>query len=99
MLNEFPLMRCAAVSDGAAARTIPPRPSSSLANLFTVLRNKLKCGSSVVECRTRNRESPGSNHLCYRFEVWAFSFSSRRLSRLSCINEYLAIDSGGSVSE
>ena len=28
--------------------------------------------SSVVECRTRNRESPGSNHLCYRFEVWAF---------------------------
>ena len=44
-------------------------------------------GSSVVECRTRNRESPGSNPLCYRFEVWAFSFSSRCLSRLSCINE------------
>ena len=34
-----------------------------------------------------------------RFEVWAFSFSSRRLSRLSCINEYLAIYSGGHVSE
>ena len=31
-------------------------------------------------------------------EVWAFSFSSRRLSRLSCINdENLAIDSGGHV--
>ena len=56
-------------------------------------------GSSVVECRTRNRESPGSNPLCYCFEVWAFLFSSRRLSRLSCINEYLAIDSGGHVSE
>ena len=56
-------------------------------------------GSSVVECRTRNRESPGSNPLCFRFEVWAFSFTSRRLSRLSCINEYLAIDSGGNVSE
>ena len=56
-------------------------------------------GSSVVECRTRNRESPGLNPLCYRFEDWAFSFSSRRLSRLSCINEYLAIDSGGNVSE
>ena len=56
-------------------------------------------GSSVVECWTRNRESLGSNHLCYRFEVWAFSFSSRRLSQLSCINEYLAIDSGGHVSE
>ena len=56
--------------------------------------------SSVVECRTRNdRESPGSNPLCYRFEVLAFSFSSRRLSRLSCINEYLAIDNGGNVSE
>ena len=54
--------------------------------------------SSVVECRTRNRESPGSNPLCYRFEVWACSFTSRRLSRLSCINEYLAIDSGGNVS-
>ena len=59
----------------------------------------LVLGSSVVECRTRNRESPGSNPLCYRFEVWAFSFTSRRLSRLSCINEYLAIDSGGNVSD
>ena len=44
---------------------------------------------SVVECRTRNRESPGSNPLCYLFDVWAFSFSSRRLSPLSCITEYL----------
>ena len=25
--------------------------------------------SSVVECRTRNRESPGSNPLCYRLPV------------------------------
>ena len=56
-------------------------------------------GSSVVERRTRNRENPGSNLRCYRFEVWAFSFTSRRLSRLSCINEYLAIDSGGHVIE
>ena len=55
--------------------------------------------AQLVECRTRNRESPGSNPRCYRFEVWAFSFTSRRLSRLSCINEYLAIDSGGHVSE
>ena len=55
--------------------------------------------AQLVECRTRNRESPGSNPRCYRFEVWAFSFNSRRLSRLSCINEYLAIDSGGNVSE
>ena len=55
-------------------------------------------GSSVVEFRTRKRESPGSNPLCYRFVIWAFSFSSRRLSRLSCVNEYLVIDSGGHVS-
>ena len=55
--------------------------------------------AQLVECRTRNRESPGSNPRCYRFEVWAFSFTSRSLSRLSCINEYLAIDSGGNVSE
>ena len=35
-------------------------------------------GSSVVECRTRNQVSPGSNPsllVCYRFEDWAFSFS------------------------
>ena len=55
--------------------------------------------AQLVECRTRNRENPGSNPRCYRFEVWAFSFTPRRLSRLSCINEYLAIDSGGNVSE
>ena len=32
-------------------------------------------GSSEVECWSLNRESPGSNPLCYCFEVWAFSFS------------------------
>ena len=55
--------------------------------------------AQLVECRTRNRESPGSNTRCYRSEVWAFSFTSRRLGRLICINEYLSIDSGGNVSE
>ena len=39
--NVFPLMRFAAVPDGAAAFMNPSRPSSSLANLFTVLRKKL----------------------------------------------------------
>ena len=49
----------------------------------------LERGSSVVECQTRNRESQGSNPLCYRFEVWIFSFSSRRLSPLGCkMTEY-----------
>ena len=43
---------------------------------------------------------PGfESSLCYHFEVWAFWFSPRCLSPLSCINEYLAIDSGGNVIE
>ena len=54
--------------------------------------------SSVVECQTLNRESPGLNPLYRCFEAWAFSFSPRRPGSLSCINEYLAIDSGGNVS-
>ena len=54
---------------------------------------------STVECRIRNQESLDLNPLCYRFEVWAFWFSPRCHSSLSCINEYLAIDSGGNVSE
>ena len=56
--------------------------------------------SPVVECRTRNRESPGSNPLCYRFEDFCIFRSLHcRPCRLSCINEYLAIDSGGNVSD
>ena len=37
--------------------------------------NIVERGSSVVERRTHNQVSPGSNPLCYRFEEWAFSFS------------------------
>ena len=59
----------------------------------------LERGSSVGRMPDSQSRDPGSNPRCYRFEVWAFSFTSRRLSRLSCINEYLAIDSGGNVSE
>ena len=56
-------------------------------------------GSSVGRMPDSQSREPGFEPRCYRFEVWAFSFTSRRLSRLSCINEYLAIDSGGHVSE
>ena len=59
----------------------------------------VKRSRSAVECRTRNQESPGSNPLWYRFEVWSFSFSPRRPSSLSCINEQQAVDGGGNVSE
>ena len=52
-------------------------------------------GSSVVECRTRNQVSPGSNPSLLPFRrVGIFVPCS-----LSCINEYLAIDSGGNVSD
>ena len=54
---------------------------------------------SAVECRTHNQGSPGSNPLCCRFEICPFPFSQRRHSSLSCINEYVAIDSGGNVSD
>ena len=56
-------------------------------------------GSSVGRMPDSQSTEPGFEPRCYRFEVLAFSFTSRRLSRLSCINEYLAIDSGGNVSE
>ena len=56
--------------------------------------------SSLVECRTRNRESPGSNPPLLPFRrLGIFRSLHRRLCSLRCINEYLAIDSGGNVSD
>ena len=56
--------------------------------------------SSVVECRTRNRESPGSNPPLLPFRrLGIFRSLHWRPCSLSCINEYLAIDSGGNVSD
>ena len=80
--------------------------SVSLVLLLYILVLPAVCGyhimvhmwSAVAQLDSQLRE-PGFEPRCYRFEVWAFSFTSRRLSRLSCINEYLAIDSGGNVSE
>ena len=63
------------------------------------LNGRVERGSSAIECRAHNRESPGSNLLCYRFRDWAFSFSPRCPSSLSCINEYLAIENGGHTSD
>ena len=47
---------------------------------------------SAVECGARDP-------LCYHFKIWASLFSPRCPSSLSCINEYLAKDDGGHVSE
>ena len=55
-------------------------------------------GSSVVECRTRNQVSPGSSpHLLpfRRLGIFILSIDAP----VDCINEYLAIDSGGNVSD
>ena len=56
-------------------------------------------GSSNVECRTRNQESPGSNSFCYHFEVWAFSLSPQNPSSLSCINKYMGMEMCDSLRE
>ena len=56
-------------------------------DIVTLVLRAMERGISAVEYRTRHRESPGSNPLCY---------SS---SSLSCINEYLTLDSGGNVSD
>ena len=62
-------------------------------------RMHIERGGFAVECWTRNRVSPCSNPLCYRFEDWAFSFRPRRPSSLSCVNGYLAIDGDENTSE
>ena len=43
--------------------------------------------------------STGSNPLSCCFQARAFLLFPRHLTSLSCINEYLAVDSGGNVSE
>ena len=55
-------------------------------------------GSSAIECRTRNQVSRVRIPLCYRFEDWAFSFSPLT-PQMTQLYEYLAIDSGGNVSD
>ena len=55
-------------------------------------------GSSVVECRRRNKGSPGSNPSLLPFRrlgIFVLSIDAP----VDCINEYMAIDSGGNVSD
>ena len=90
--------------------SLPLSPSLSLSPLYPSLSSYLfslsppsvfvERSSSVVECRTRNRESPGSNPPLLPFRrLGIFHSLHRRPCSLSCINEYLAIDSGGNVSD
>ena len=56
-------------------------------------------GSSEVECRTRNQVNPGSNPPLLEFRRLGVFILYWPPSWLICINEYLAIDSGGNVSD
>ena len=57
-------------------------------------------GSSVVGCRTCNQVSPGSNPPLLPFRSFGIFvlFKTLQFTQLK-INEYLAIDSGGNVSD
>ena len=59
------------------------------------------CGELWPSGRMQNSQSrvPGFESHLHHFEVWAFSFSPRHPSSLSCISEYLAIDTGDNTSE
>ena len=55
------------------------------------------CGGAarMLDCQSRGT---GFESTC-PFETWAVSFTPHYLSSHSCINEYLAIDSGGCCNE
>ena len=56
-------------------------------------------GSSVIECRTRNQVSPGSNPALLLFRKCGIFVLSIGAPVDSAVNEYLAIDNGGNVSD
>ena len=51
--------------------------------------------SVVVKMSDSNLRALGLESSCCHFETWAISFTPRCFCSFSCINEYLAIDSGG----
>ena len=54
----------------------------------------------MVECQTCNQVSPGSNRPLTPFRsLGIFGLSIDAPVHSSCLNEYLAIDSGGNVSD
>ena len=60
------------------------------------------CGAQCFRARlpdSQSKEPQGSNRLCCHFEACAFSLSARCASSLSCINEYLSLDSDGNMRE
>ena len=53
----------------------------------------------MVECRTRNQVSPGSNSALLLFRRLGIFVLTIDAPVDSAVNEYLAIDSGGNVSD
>ena len=54
---------------------------------------------SGEELRTLDYKNPGSNSILLCLKPWASVFTLHFSSSLSCINEYMAIDSGDYVYE
>ena len=59
----------------------------------------LEHGSSVGRMPDSQLREHGFESPLLPFRSVVFSFSPRRTSSLSCVNEYLVIDGGGNVSE
>ena len=55
--------------------------------------------SKSLKCRTFSCNDILLLCIIANISKWAFSFFPRSPSSLSCINKYLAIDSGGNMSE
>ena len=67
---------------------------------WTIATSLVERGSSVVECRTQQSSEPGFESLFVTVsKIGHFRSLHWRPRSLSCINEYLAIDSGGNVSD
>ena len=80
----------------------PENENRNANNIHANLKDAVICverSNSAAECWTRNHGNQHSTPICYRFEVWAFSFSPRCPSSLRCIKEYLGLDGGGNVSD
>ena len=56
-------------------------------------------GGSVVKISDSQSREPSLDFSCCHFEAWTISLTPRCHSSLSCINEFMATDSGGYVNE
>ena len=69
LFNKYNILKVKIKTWKVAISDMPFTDDATIASHSQV---SLERGSTVVECRTRNRESQGSNPLCYQFEVSKF---------------------------